>query len=64
MRIVIAGGSGLIGRALIQALLRQHQSVVLLSRHPQKFHAESSSVRAGFWDAKTSGTVIELIDGS
>src|SRR5690348_3166174 len=46
--IVIAGGSGLIGRALVEALVGGGQEVVLLSRSPRP--ASTPGVRTARWD--------------
>ncbi|MGA3288194.1 MAG: DUF1731 domain-containing protein [Bacteroidota bacterium] len=38
MRVIIAGGSGFIGRRLIVELLRARHEVTVLSRRPENVH--------------------------
>jgi hypothetical protein len=52
MRIVIAGGSGLIGKALVQELLHDGEQVVILSRQPDLVSGMPSGVRVLKWDGK------------
>ena len=60
-RIVLAGGTGFIGRYLSPFLVLKNYEVVLLSR------AESdhrSAIRKAHWDGKTLGEWIEVIKGA
>lgn len=51
MKIAIAGGSGLIGRHLVHALLREDHEVVILSRNPDRVRgALPERVRVVGWD--------------
>jgi uncharacterized protein len=51
MKIAIAGGSGLIGRHLVHALLREDHEVVILSRSPDRVRAAfPERVRVVGWD--------------
>lgn len=66
MKVLIAGGSGLIGRALTQELLAHQHVVYILSRSPESLEPFDGEVRLVGWDAKTTrgwGQVIEEIDG-
>lgn len=66
MKVLIAGGSGLIGRALTQELLAHQHDVYILSRSPESLEPFDGEVRLVGWDAKTTrgwGQVIEEIDG-
>jgi uncharacterized protein YbjT (DUF2867 family) len=45
MRVIITGGSGLIGRALTAELSRAGYEVVILSRNPQGLEGLSPNVR-------------------
>ena len=61
MNIILAGGSGLIGRELTAALLADSHHVWVLSRHPQ-----AASVPPGAelvtWDARTSAGWGHLVE--
>lgn len=51
MKIAIAGGSGLIGRHLVHALLQEDHEVVILSRNPDRVRgALPERVRVVGWD--------------
>ncbi len=63
MKIIIAGGSGLIGRKLISALLIKKHEITLLSRSPEKFKKDFPELHIEFWDAKTNGNLIILMEG-
>lgn len=52
MKVMIAGGSGLIGSALTRSLLADGHEVWLLSRTPQKV-STSSNLHALEWDGRT-----------
>jgi uncharacterized protein (TIGR01777 family) len=54
MRVVITGGSGLIGRALAKELSQAQYEVVVLSRNPEKVKNLPEGVRAVRWDGKTA----------
>lgn len=65
MHILIAGGTGLIGQALIRQLLLQGHEVTILSRNPQKLEAEMPGVSLLKWDGRSSkgwGHIIEETD--
>ena len=53
MKILIPGGSGFLGSALVNALLEEKHEVIVLSRSPQSAQVPSSGVRVVAWDAKT-----------
>jgi uncharacterized protein len=59
MRVIISGGTGLIGRSVIQALMRHGHEIVVLSRDPAR--ATTTFARQGYthvqtvgWDGQTS----------
>jgi uncharacterized protein (TIGR01777 family) len=54
MRVVIAGGTGLIGRALTKELAKQDYEVVILSRNPEKVIRVPQNVRVVAWDGISS----------
>jgi len=64
MRVVITGGSGLIGRALARELLSAGYEVIALSRNPDKATGLPAAVRAVHWDGRTSVGWGHLADGA
>jgi len=64
MRVVITGGTGLIGRALAAELIKAKYEVVVLSRNPGKVKELPEGVRAVGWDGKTAQGWGELADGA
>lgn len=64
MNIVLAGGTGFIGKKLIGRLLHEQHTVVLLSRHLDQFQNYSSGVRVERWDARTNDKLITVLDGA
>src|SRR5258706_4630441 len=68
MRVIIAGGTGLIGRPLAAALARRGHEVVVLSRDPalaaRTFERRGlASIRTVGWDGQTAQGWGELIGG-
>jgi uncharacterized protein len=53
-RVVITGGSGLLGRALTNELVKSDHEVVWLSRTPAKVKEVPSGVRVTQWDGRTA----------
>lgn len=64
MRVVVAGGSGLIGRKLIDSLLQAHHEVTLISRTPEKVMKYFTGVYARFWDTKNITALTDILDGT
>ncbi len=60
-RIVVAGGSGFIGRLLTDTLVSGDNDVVVLTRSPQ---ATAQSIRQVRWDGRTLGDWAEELDGA
>ena len=54
MKIIVTGGTGFIGHALVDVLARKGHEVVVLSR--KAGHAPQSSVRFVEWDAHSAGS--------
>jgi len=54
MRVLITGGSGLIGRAVAAPLAAQGHEVVVLSRDPERVRGLPAGVRAAAWDGRTA----------
>lgn len=64
MRVIITGGTGLIGKALAAELASDYE-VVILSRNPDKHRNDiPSSTKIVQWDAETSIGWGELADGA
>ncbi|MCL5257407.1 MAG: TIGR01777 family oxidoreductase [Chloroflexi bacterium] len=61
MRVIITGGTGLIGRALAAELSPAHE-VIVLSRQPASAPVLPAGVRAEWWDAKTSSGWVSLLN--
>lgn len=64
MRIIITGGTGLIGKPLSAELAKDYE-VVVLSRSPERHKDDMpSGVKLLKWDAKTAEGWGELVDGA
>jgi len=63
MRVIITGGTGLIGGKLAAAMAADGHEIIVLSRNPQK-HTFPDGVRGVEWDAKTAAGWGELADGA
>lgn len=63
-RIVITGGSGLVGRALTKILVADGFDVVILSRSPQKVQNLPQNARAIRWDTETADGWLDEADGA
>lgn len=63
MRVIITGGTGLIGAALAQSLARDGHEVIVLSRNPAK-HSFPAGVRGEQWDSKSAAGWGHLTDGA
>jgi uncharacterized protein len=65
MRVIITGGTGLIGRALAQDLLSDGHEVILLSRSPEKRDKEiPEGAQVLGWDGRTSHGWADEADGA
>jgi hypothetical protein len=62
MKIVISGGTGFIGRRLIEQLLHEHHDIVLLTRRRRS--DIPAAVQQEPWDAKTVGAWCREVDGA
>jgi hypothetical protein len=63
MRVVVAGGSGLIGRALCSALVQAGHQPVVLSRNPRRARL-SGDVRRVEWHPPQTGGWTKELDGA
>ena len=60
-KIVLAGGTGQIGKAIISNLKDEFENIVVLSRHPQ---TDRDHIRYVKWDGKTVGSWKSELDGA
>ncbi|HEY81498.1 MAG TPA: TIGR01777 family protein [Anaerolineae bacterium] len=63
MRILITGGTGLIGRALIDLLLPEGHEIIVLSRNPARVTLPAGVQVAG-WDARSAQGWAHLAEGA
>ena len=63
MRVIIAGGTGLIGSKLSASLAKDGHEVIILSRNPGKYSLPAG-VRAEKWDSRTADGWGHLADGA
>jgi hypothetical protein len=64
MRVLIAGGSGLIGRALTRHLTADGHEVLVLSRSPERVTGLPDGARAVGWDGKSAEGWGALVEGA
>ena len=64
MRVIITGGTGLIGSALTNNLAGDGHEVIVLSRSPGSVQGLPENARAVGWDTRTSDGWAELADGA
>jgi len=61
MRVIVTGGTGLIGRALVRSLSEAGEEVIVLSRKEGRATSEGD-VQVCRWDARSGDTWASLID--
>ena len=64
MRVIITGGTGLIGKVLTKELIESGYEVVVLSRHPEKASGLPPNVQVIYWDGQTANGWGEMADGA
>jgi len=64
MRVIVTGGTGPIGRALVDSLASDLHEVIVLSRSPDRAPGVSSAVRVIGWDARSADGWGHLADGA
>lgn len=63
MKVIVAGGTGFIGKILVQRLMDKGHRVVVLSRRPELFKTETNSLfSVEYWDASHAGDWVSQID--
>jgi uncharacterized protein (TIGR01777 family) len=63
MRILITGGTGLVGQALSENLLTDGHEVIVLSRRPEQARDIPQGVQLHRWDAETAEGWRDLVNG-
>ncbi len=63
MRVIITGGTGLIGRRLAAQLVAEKHEVVILTRNPQKAGTLPQGVRTDAWDGQSAAGWGALVNG-
>jgi uncharacterized protein (TIGR01777 family) len=65
MRVIITGGTGLVGSALASSLAGDGHDVIVLSRNPERVAKQlQKGIRAERWDARTPAGWGELVNGT
>jgi uncharacterized protein (TIGR01777 family) len=64
MRVIVTGGTGLIGKPLCTALLGEGHEVIVLSRNPTKRQNMPAGMQLEKWDGKSSEGWGHLADGA
>ena len=64
MRVIVTGGTGLIGRALAADLAADGHEVVVLSRNPQQATDLPPAARVARWDGRTAAGWGHLLEGA
>lgn len=63
MNLIVAGGTGFIGKALCDALLAERHAVTVLTRSIEERRRDAVSSNAVSWNGRTVGAWQALIDG-
>jgi uncharacterized protein len=64
MRVIITGGTGMIGRALANSLANDGHEIIVLSRNKHKTSGLPAGARVVEWDSHTANGWGELADGA
>lgn len=64
MRVIITGGTGLIGSALVENLAADGHDVIVLTRSPGRVQQLPANARPVGWDARSGDGWAELADGA
>ena len=63
MKIVLSGGTGFVGRFLVQQLAASHHEISILSRNPGS-RREPVNAEIALWDGKTMGSWAKRVEGA
>jgi uncharacterized protein len=65
MKIIVAGGTGFVGKALVKRLIEEKHQVVVLSRRADAFkNMPLANLKVELWDSKTAGIWVSQLDGA
>lgn len=64
MKIVVAGGTGFVGKALLAKLMGLGHTIVVLSRSPQRSLENHAQFKVFLWDAQSQGEWSKEVDGA
>ncbi len=65
MNVIISGGTGFIGSALVNALMNERHKVILLAREPEKYKDRRQALlQIERWDGKSTGQWKQLVEGA
>lgn len=63
-KVVVAGATGLIGTALVNALLARNDKIVVVSRSPHSKVPVHPNLRSVVWDPENETRVVHEVDGA
>ena len=63
MKIIITGGSGLIGRAFSTEVVRKNHEIIVLSRDPSKFQSSKGISFVG-WDGRSTNGWLDQVENA
>jgi uncharacterized protein (TIGR01777 family) len=64
MKVVITGGTGLIGSTLTRSLRENGHEVIILTRDPKRHEPPAEGAQLVKWDAQTAAGWVEAADGA
>jgi uncharacterized protein (TIGR01777 family) len=64
MKVIITGGTGLVGRGLSSLLVSKDYEVIVLSRSPKRAAGLPAGVRVEWWDARSADGWGQLVEGA
>lgn len=64
MKIIITGGTGLLGEKLVDALLEKNHDVIVLSRNPHKAKQLPGGAKLVQWDSQSAAGWVKYADGA